>query len=435
MQLNRKELYPGIHLNYLPDSRFKTNYISISFLTDMTGENAAPSHLLPMVLGRGSAAYPTLGAINRALELVWDGTLDSGTGRLGESRPIGFSACYPDDRFLPGGENVEQRTLDIFFDIMLNPLTQEGAFSPSYVESEKEKLCQRIDTAINSKGKYATRRATEELCHAEPYGIPSVGTKEQVIAISPKSLFDYYREMLSTFPIEIFYIGRTGFSEIENTMKQRLATLFCPKKSLAGTMVIRHADRVRRVEENQSGKQGRLCLGFRTGITLSDQEFPAFVLMNEILGTSPISKLFTEVREKQSLCYYCSAIPDSLKGILMISSGIRDENRMKAEDSILAQVNAMKAGDFTEAEILAAYNSIESALKGLSDGRSTVESFVLRRLLAGCDTDPEHYRSALKAVRKDDIVAAAKRLCLDTVYYLKPDGHDNESTGGEEQDD
>ncbi len=435
MQLNRKELYPGIHLNYLPDSRFKTNYISISFLTDMTSENAAPSHLLPMVLGRGSNTYPTLGAINRALELVWDGTLDSGTGRMGESRAIGFSACYPDDRFLPGKENVEQRTLDIFFDIMLNPLTEEGAFSVSYVESEKEKLCQRIDTAINSKGKYATRRATEELCHGEPYGIPSVGTKEQVGAITPKSLFDYYREMLSSFPIEIFYIGRTCFEDIEKTMKERLATLFCSKKPLAGTLVIRHSDRVRRVEESQSGKQGRLCLGFRTGTTLSDNEFPAFVMMNEILGSSPVSKLFTQVREKQSLCYYCSSTPDSLKGILMITSGIRDENRKKAENAILAQVKAMQEGDFTNDEMSAALNSIESALKGLSDGRSSVESFVLRRLLAGCDTDPKHYLTALRCLTKKDIVMVAKRLCLDTIYYLKPDGNENTAPGGEEEDD
>lgn len=434
MQFIRKELYPGIHLNYLPDSRFKTNYISISFLTDMTSENAAPSHLLPMVLGRGSGTYPDLGAINRALELVWDGTLDSGTGRMGESRAIGFSACYPDDRFLPGGENVEQHTLDIFFDIMLNPLTKEGAFLSAYVESEKEKLCQRIDTAINSKGKYASRRATEALCHGEPYGIPSVGTKEQVRAITPESLFDYYRKMLSEFPIEIFYIGRTAAEDMEAELRSRLATLFCPKKPLVGTLVIRRAETVRRVEESQSGKQGRLCLGFRTGTTLSDKEFPAFVMMNEILGTSPVSRLFTEVREKQSLCYYCSSTPDSLKGILMIASGIRDENRQKAEDAILAQVNAMKEGDFSDWEISAALNSIESALKGLSDGRSTVESFLLRRLLAGCDTDPDRYLSALRAVTKEDIVSAAKRLSLDTVYYLKPDGNENDTTGGEEED-
>ena len=421
MLLNRKELYPGIYLNYLPDSRFKTNYISISFLCDMTGENAAPSHLLPQVLGRGSCQYPDLGAINRALEMIWDGTLDSGTGRLGESRTIGFSACYPDDRFLPGEERVEEATLDIFFDIMLNPLTQDGAFTKDYVESEKEKLCQRIASSINSKGKYAARRAVEELCHGEPYGIPSVGTLEQVQAITPTSLFDFYRTMLSDFPIEIFYIGRTPLEDIEKTLKQRMATLFCPKKALAGTLVIRHADSVRQVQESQTGKQGRLCMGFRTGTTLSDKEFPAFVLMNEILGGSPISKLFTEVREKESLCYYCSTNPDSLKGILMISSGIRDENREKAEKAILKQVKAMQDGDFSDTEMQAALHSIESALNGIRDSRSTVESFMIRRLLSGVDTDTERYLASLRALTRQDIIDAANRLCLDTVYYLKPD--------------
>ena len=200
----RHELYPGIWLNILPDSRFKTNYFSLSFLTDMTSENAAPSHLLPMILGRGSEKYPDLGAINRALEMIWDGTLDSGTGRMGETRTIGFSACYPDDRFLPGNENIEDKTLAIFFDILLNPLTENGAFCQEYVESEKEKLCQRIATAINSKGKYAIRRLTAELCKDEPYGLPSAGTPEQVMEITPDALFAYYKKMLSEFPIEMF---------------------------------------------------------------------------------------------------------------------------------------------------------------------------------------------------------------------------------------
>ncbi len=421
MHLIRKELYPGITLNILPDSRFKTNYISFEFLCDMTNENAALSHLLPMVLGRGSQNYPDLGAINRALELIWDGTLDSGTGRLGETRTIGFSACYPDDRFLPGNENIEDKTLDIFFDILLNPKTENGVFCTEYVESEKEKLCQRIAAIKNAKGKYASMRAREELCHGEPYGIAASGTVEQVKAVDEKSLFHYYREMLSDYPLEIFYIGRTDPVLLCQKLRLRLATLHCPKKSVIGSLVIRHTENVRRVEEITPGKQGHLCLGFRSGSVLSDKEFPAFIMMNEILGGSPISRLFTEVREKESLCYYCSSVPDSLKGILMITSGIRDDNREKTEKAILLQVKAIQNGEFTENEMSAALHSIESALLGIRDSRSTVENFMLRRLLAGVDTDPNAYLASLRKVAKEDIIAAANRLCLDTVYYLKPD--------------
>jgi len=421
LHLIRKELYPGIHLNILPDSRFKTNYISFSFFTDMTSENAAPSHLLPMVLGRGSQNYPDLGAINRALEQVWDGTLDSGTGRLGETRAIGFSACYPDDRFIPGSDCVEDKTLDIFFDILLNPKTENGVFSKEYIESEKEKLCQRLAAIKNAKGKYAARRATEELCRGEAYGTLPEGTVEQVTAITAQSLFDYYQEMLSDFPIEIFYIGRTDPDLLYSKLSLRLSTLFCPKKSVKGSLVIRTARSQHRVEETLPCKQGRLCLGFRTGTVLSDKDFPAFALMNEILGGSPISLLFTNVREKESLCYYCTCSPDSLKGILLISAGIRDENRKKAEKAILKQVHAMQNGSFTDADMSAALHTIESALLGIRDSRSTLESYLVRRILTGVQTDPETYLLELRKVTKEDIILAAKRLSLDTVYYLKPE--------------
>ena len=434
MHLIRQELYPGIYLNILPDSRFKTNYFSLSFLTDMTSENAAPSHLLPMVLGRGSQNYPDLGAINRALEMIWDGTLDSGTGRMGETRSIAFCACYPDDRFLPGNENIEDKTLAIFFDILLNPLTEKGAFVPDYVESEKEKLCQRIATAINSKGKYAIRRLTAELCKNEPYGLPSAGTAEQVMDVTPASLFAYYQQMLRDFPIEMFYIGSTPPAVITERLTKYLAPLFHAKASIVPTVVVRHADTVRKVEENQSGKQGRLCLGLRTGCTVSDKDFPAFVLMNEIFSGSPVSRLFTEVREKQSLCYYCSAVPDSLKGILTISAGIRDDNREKAEKAILEQIDVMKKGAFTDTEMDAALHSIESALIGMKDSRSTVESFVLRRLLAGVDTDVNRYMQSLKDLTKDDIVAVANKLSLDTIFYLKPDASQDADTQEVDED-
>ena len=156
--------------------------------------------------------------------------------------------------------------------------------------------------------------------------------------------------------------------------------------------------------------------------------------MNEILGGCPVSLLFTNVREKQSLCYYCYSAPNSLKGILTIGAGIRDDNREKAESAILAQVQAVQNGEFSEEIAKAALDSIESALKGIRDSRSTVESFLMRRLLAGADTDIVAYLNALRAVTKEDIVQAARKLSLDTVYYLKPDPSANGDMGGDEDE-
>lgn len=407
----------------------------MSFLCDMTRENAAASHLLPMVLGRGSQKYPDLGAINRALEMIWDGTLDSGTGRIGETRAIGFSACYPDDRFLPGNDSIEDKTFDVFFDILFCPKTENGVFLKEYTESEKEKLIQRIMTLTNSKGKYADTRLRELMCENEPYGLPSAGTIAEIEAITPASLYAFYQMMICQFPVQIFYIGSTSAKTVIQKIKNRLQPLFHTKASLRETQILRRAETVRRFEETLPGKQGYLRLGFRTDCTLKEKEYPAFALMNEILGGCPISLLFTNVREKQSLCYYCYSTPNSLKGIMTIGAGIRDDNRDKTENAILAQVRSIQEGKFSDEVIKAALDNIESALQGIRDSRSTVENFLIRRLMAGADTDLLAYRTALRAVRKDDIVAAARKLTLDTVYYLKPDCsrlEQNENEEGEE---
>ena len=180
------------------------------------------------------------------------------------------------------------------------------------------------------------------------------------------------------------------------------------------------------------GKQGHLRLGYRTNCTLAQKDFAAFAIMNEILGGCPVSLLFTNVREKKSLCYYCYSSPNSLKGILSIGAGIRDDNRYKAQEAILEQVAAMQNGDFSDEIVKAALDSIESALCGIRDSRSTVESFLMRRLLAGADTDLAAYLASLRAVTKDDIIKSARKLTLDTVYYLKPDGIEEDDLGGDD---
>ena len=63
-------------------------------------------------------------------------------------------------------------------------------------------------------------------------------------------------------------------------------------------------------------------MGFRTGTATPDEGVPATRLMAALFGGTPNSKLFLNVREKLSLCYYCSASYNSMKGIMLVQSGV-----------------------------------------------------------------------------------------------------------------
>ena len=159
-------------------------------------------------------------------------------------------------------------------------------------------------------------------------------------------------------------------------------------------------------------------IGFRTKVTLTEPGFYACTLLNEILGASPISKLFVNVREKHSLCYHCSSNYNAFKGTLLISCGLEPCNRASAEQEILAQVEALRCGDISEEELTAAKKSLENAYRQLLDSPAAMESYYYGRALLGVDASLERCRERIRGVTREEIVELAKDLIPDTVYFL-----------------
>jgi predicted Zn-dependent peptidase len=220
-------------------------------------------------------------------------------------------------------------------------------------------------------------------------------------------------------------VGSTDTAALTSQLQDmfgRCANTTAPELS---TQVIRSAEKSKEVIEDQPVKQGKLSLGFRTGCTLSDRDYHVFAMFRELYGGSPSSKLFMNVRERLSLCYYCSAIAEAHKGIMIVSSGIEVSNKQKAQDEILRQLELTKAGEITEAELVAARNSLINGYRELYDDANSLKSWYTSRMLAGRDDSPEDAAAALQTVTAADIAEMAKRVTLDTVYFLngtlKPD--------------
>ena len=165
--------------------------------------------------------------------------------------------------------------------------------------------------------------------------------------------------------------------------------------------------------------QGKLTLGFRTGISVYDSGYTAFSLFNEIFGGSPSSKLFMNVREKLSLCYYCSAIPEAHKGLLFVASGIEVENKQKAQEEILNQLEDIKQGKISDEEFDSAVKSLVNGYSELDDDPQSLSLWYYGRMLAGLDGTPQDVCEKIKALEKEDVVKASSGIKLDTVYFLK----------------
>jgi len=418
----------GVNLSVIETDKFKTNYISVNFLVKLDKATAAYNALLPKVLKRGTVNYPDMAAINRQLEYLYATNLSTRLYKRGETQIFGFGAYVLDNSFALGGEDILGGVLDMFGEIIFSPLVKDGAFDAEYVESEKRNLIDDINAQINNKTSYAVRRCQEEMCRDEVFGISELGTVEDIKAITAQSLYEHYLKVLNTAEIEVYFVGRKPAD-----LDERLKKMFAQVSHIAGTPlsteVIRTAAEVRDITEEEQVKQGKLSLGFRTGKVLSDGDYHKFSLFCELYGGSPTSKLFMNVREKLSLCYYCRTIPEAQKGIMIVASGIENEKRDTAQAEILAQLENVKNGDITDEELDSAKRSIINGYREIYDTPSALESWYMGRALAGIGGTPEEAAELIKNTTKEEIMEVAKGMTLDTVYFMR-----GTLDGGEEDD-
>ena len=411
-------LLPGITLRCFPDERFKQGTLSLQLVRPMCREENALNALLPAVLLRGCARYPDLRAITLHLDDLYGAAVGAVVRRVGDYQTTGLSCGFMEEKYALDGDQVLSPMLNFLGQLFLEPALEKGVFRADYVESEKRNLIFSIESQRNDKRIYAGARLNEHMCKADSFGIPRLGTVEQVAAITPQSLYDHYRKVLRDSPIEIFYVGAADPEAVAGYLRTILAPLDrCPMTLPAQTAF--HDGGKGEYTEQLEVAQGKLCMGFTTPTTLRSREFPAMQVFNTVFGAGMTCKLFMQIREKLSLCYDISSGYHGSKGILTVSAGIdcKDNERVQAE--ILRQLEGCQAGDITDVELAAAKRSLISQLQATHDSPGAIEGYYATATLSGLQLTPESYRQAVEAVTKEDVVAAARSLQKHSVYFLK----------------
>ncbi len=409
----------GITLNYIESDKFKTNYLSFNFVSTLCKEVAALNALIPQVLIRGTEKYPDMASIKNVLDELYAASVEGRVYRRGEYQVCGMTASWLNDKYAIDGTSITNGTLDILEELIFHPLTENGVFSEKYVDNEKNNLIDDIRSLINNKTSYAIRRCQQEMCKDEPFGVSEYGEERDVEKITADTLYARYEKMLSESRIEIFYVGDGDSKKLESRIRKMFSSITRDYKECDAIVVKRDVAKVKTVNEPCKATQGKLSLGFRTGSVLGEKDYDAFPLFVEMYGNSPVSKLFMNVREKLSLCYYCRAIPEGIKGIMVVTSGVEVADKNKAKDEILAQLESVRNGDFTDKELSLAKKSLKNGYNELNDSPAALEGWYLTRRLAGVDDNPDDVVSKILNVTKDEIVRAAKMVKLDTVYFLE----------------
>ena len=416
MEVTRTKLAEGVYLTYLPAQKFKTSLLSAQFVTPLREETASAYALLPSVLRRGTVSCPDMGSLSARLDELYGARIETTVRKKGENQCVGFVASLIDDNFAPGGEKLLEPVAELLGELICDPVTERGRFVPSYFESEKTNLLDAIRSLVNDKRDYADSRLLREMCAGEPYGIPRLGGEAGAESVQPKQLYALYQELISTARLELIYSGSAPQRRVEQALLSALAAL--PREQVRDIALYRpHPARqeVLRVEESLDVTQGKLGMGFACG----SDDYAAMMVGNTLFGGSSNSKLFMNVREKLSLCYYASSLYHRQKRLITVSSGIEFQNFQRAYDEILAQLEAVKNGKLEDWEMEGAQSTLLNAYASMEDSQGKLENFYLGQAATGQSETPEELADQVREVTGERVHRAMETVRLDTVYFLR----------------
>lgn len=409
----------GVKVHNVSTDKFKTNTLVLKLMAPLSEDNVTLRALLPYVLQNGTKSHPKPSHFRAYLDELYGASLAVDLSKKGEAHIITFRLEIANEKFLKDPTPLLEKGVQLLSEVLLHPVVEGESFIEATVDKEKRALKQRIQSVYDDKMRYASQRLIEEMCAEEPYRLQANGRSEQVEGITAQSLYEYYLQMLKNDDIQLYVVGDIEESKVKDFVERYFIMDGHPEK--AAKEIAKHpklSKEPREVVESQDVKQGKLNIGYRTNVTFNDDLYYALQVFNGIFGGFSHSKLFINVREKESLAYYVASRVESHKGLLLVMSGIDFSNYDKAVNIIHKQVEAMRQGEYTDAEIAQTKAVIKNqVLETIDTARGMIE-VLYNNEVGVADKPVDIFLEGIENVTKEEIQQVAKLVELDTIYFL-----------------
>ena len=427
MDYKKQEIKQGITVHNINTDKFKTNIVAIFLTTPMSRKYVTFNSVISSILRRGSKNMPTQEDISKTLEDMYGASFNNGLDKIGDNHILKFYMESINDEYLPqGNDNLLKESIKKLSEIVFNPVLENGKFKEEYLNQEKEVITQRINARIDNKALYAKTRCVECMYKDDPAALYKYGYTEDMKDINTENLYNYYKELIDNCKIDIFISGK---NELENTLKmlnedeniQKLK----PRKAeyVINDIKVKEEQQEQSIEEKQNVTQGKVVIGCDILFDENDLKDENLryeaLLYNGLLGGSANSKLFQNVREKASLAYTAGSSYVRFKSNIFINAGIEIENYEKAIKIIKEQLESMKNGEFTEEEIENEKKSIISGINLIDDEQDSGIVYYYGQEITNSNVSLEDYKKRVKNVTKDQILNIAKKVKINTIYFLR----------------
>ena len=416
---------PGFRVCSYHTDRFKTGILSVNLVVPLAG-NVAEKSLLPSLLCASCAEYPDLLSLNRKLAELYGAELTPSASKHGENLVLRITMTMIGDRFALDGESISVECARLLCKALFEPNVENGAFRPDEVAREKRIRLDRIEALKSSKRAWAQKQMLELMCADEAYSLSVLGEEEDISALTPEQLYASWQDLLKTAFVQLQVVGDLEVEPITALFREYFDRVEDRHVVRGETVVIPFAKTVKSGEEEQDIAQSKLVMGFRCGMHEPFENYAAMRTFTDLFGGGTYSRLFMNVREKQSLCYYCAARLTAAKGILTVQSGVETENAERAEKEILKQLDEMKAGGVTAEDLEKSKRSMEDFFLSVFDTPEELDGWLFSQVTDDEFQTPEDLVADMKEVTVEQVIEMANNISLDTVFLLKGTG-----TGGD----
>ncbi len=410
------QTHQGVGWYCFPTSRFKTITLHAFIINELNREEAAFGAILPHMLQHGTKKWPSFMQMEQHLEELYGASLRAEVGKIADKQLISVHLEIVNGQYLPGKPDTLSLALEFLQEILDYPYTQNGVFPEDVLNQEKDLLRRQILGLINDKGQYALSRLIEAMADGSRFGLRKLGRIEDLEKITPHTLYDYYQKVHNTHPMILFAVGDINPEIIEQFIGNYHTSQ--PRRALGSIEPYRAHFHDRLLTEHRDIRQGKLNLGYHTGITLTNGDYPALMMYAGILGGFPHSKLFVNVREKASLAYYAYARLEALLGYMIVGAGIEFEDFDAAFDIIRQQVDAVRQGEISDQEWDFTLRAFDNDILAEEDNPSQLIARHLESVMAGGGLFGEPLRKALHEVTSEQVKHVAQDISLDTVFFL-----------------
>ena len=412
----------NIHL--INTDKFKTICLRINFKRKAKKEEVTKRNLLTRVLLESNETYKTSRLIEIETEKLYGLMLRSSASISGNYSVMCFESSFLNEEYTSDG--AFDKSLEFILSFIFNPNMEDNGFSESSFNLCKESLKTEIESLKENPGRYGMRRMLEEMDDSAPYSINADGYIEDLESITREDLYNYYKEIIKSDLIDIFVIGEFDEQKVKGIINNRFKINTLKKPTDTHYVVHGKVNKKSKTKvENMPLEQSKLYIGCKIyGLTPFEQKY-VMNIYSFILGGSPNSRLFMNLREKNSLCYSVNSTYQPVFNLLTIRAGIDASSFKKSITLIKEEMKNIEQGMFDETEIEAGIITYKNTFKEVEDSEfSILNSYTSCEYL---DYDPIDVRvKEIEKVTKDDVTKVAKKIYIDTIFLLEGDNNEED---------